>query len=67
MSPIVPYYMKTDADATSPGARSRITGIVYLKILGFIAAASLMLWIIVKGIDVQRWSELATARRGSLA
>jgi hypothetical protein len=39
----------------------------YLKILGFLAEASLMLWLIAKGINVQRWNELATARRGSLA
>jgi hypothetical protein len=39
----------------------------YLKILGFLAEASLMLWLIVKGVNVQRWNELATARRGSLA
>jgi hypothetical protein len=34
----------------------------YLKILGFLAEASLMLWLIVKGVNVQRWNELATAR-----
>ena len=31
----------------------------YLKILGFVAEASLMLWLIVKGVNVQRWKEQA--------
>ncbi len=31
----------------------------YLKILGFVAKASLMLWLIVKGVNVQRWKEQA--------
>jgi hypothetical protein len=35
----------------------------YIKILGFLAEASLMLWLIVKGVNVQRWNELAAARR----
>jgi hypothetical protein len=35
----------------------------YLKILGFLAEASLMLWLIVKGVNVQKWNELATTRR----
>jgi hypothetical protein len=39
----------------------------YLKILGLFAEASLMLWLIVKGVNVQRWNDLATARRGRLA
>ena len=29
----------------------------YLEILGFLAEASLMLWLIVKGVNVQRWKE----------
>jgi len=29
----------------------------YLKVLGFVAEASLMLWLIVKGVNVQRWKE----------
>ena len=33
----------------------------YLKILGFVAEASLMLWLIVKGVNVQRWKEQAGA------
>ncbi len=33
----------------------------YLKVLGFLAEASLMLWLIVKGVDVQRWKEQASA------
>jgi hypothetical protein len=33
----------------------------YLKIIGFVAEMSLMLWLIVKGVDVQRWKEQARA------
>jgi hypothetical protein len=33
----------------------------YLKILGFLAEASLMLWLIVNGVNVQRWKERASA------
>jgi hypothetical protein len=29
----------------------------YLKVLGFLAEASLMLWLIVKGVNVRRWKE----------
>jgi hypothetical protein len=34
----------------------------YLKVLGFVAELSLMLWLIVKGVNAQRWEEQATAR-----
>jgi hypothetical protein len=33
----------------------------YLKVLGFVAEASLMLWLVVKGVNVQRWKEQASA------
>ena len=33
----------------------------YLKVLGFLAEASLMLWLIVKGVNVQRWRDRASA------
>jgi hypothetical protein len=33
----------------------------YLTILGFLAEASLMLWLIVKGVDIPRWKEPASA------
>jgi hypothetical protein len=33
----------------------------YLKVLGFLAEASLMLWLIVMGVNVQRWNEQAKA------
>ncbi|MGO9948747.1 MAG: DUF4386 family protein [Steroidobacteraceae bacterium] len=33
----------------------------YPKILGFVAEASLMLWLIVKGVNAQRWKEQAGA------
>jgi hypothetical protein len=32
----------------------------YLKVLGFIAEASLMLWLIVMGVNVRRWKEQAS-------
>jgi hypothetical protein len=31
----------------------------YLEILGFVAEASLMLWLIVKGVNIPRWKERA--------
>ena len=33
----------------------------YLKVLGFLAEASLMLWLLVKGVNEQRWMEQARA------
>jgi hypothetical protein len=33
----------------------------YLKALGFLAELSLCLWLLVKGVDVQRWKEQASA------
>jgi hypothetical protein len=33
----------------------------YLEILGFLAEASLMLWLIVKGVNIPRWKERASA------
>jgi hypothetical protein len=33
----------------------------YLKVLGFLAEASLMLWLIMKGVNVQRWKQQANA------
>ena len=33
----------------------------YLKVLGFLVEASLMLWLLVKGVNVQRWKEQASA------
>jgi hypothetical protein len=35
----------------------------YLKVLGFLAEMSLMLWLIVKGVNAQRWNEQASAAR----
>ena len=34
---------------------------IYLKVLGFLAELSLMLWLIVKGVNVRRWKEQASA------
>src|SRR5580658_6925403 len=33
----------------------------YLKVLGFFAEASLMLWLVMKGVNVQRWKQQASA------
>jgi hypothetical protein len=33
----------------------------YLKVLGFLAEMSLMLWLVVKGVNVQKWKEQARA------
>jgi hypothetical protein len=33
----------------------------YLKVIGFLAELSLMLWLIVKGVNVQQWKEQAGA------
>jgi hypothetical protein len=37
----------------------------YLKVLGFLAEASLMLWLLVMGVNVQRWKEQAGVARSS--
>jgi len=34
-----------------------------LKVLGFLAEASLILWLIVKGVSVQRWKAQASEGR----
>jgi hypothetical protein len=36
----------------------------YLKVLGFVAELSLCLWLIVKGVNAQRWKEQASAAFG---
>jgi hypothetical protein len=36
---------------------------VYIEGLGILAEASLMLWLIVMGVNIQRWSAQATAAR----
>jgi Domain of unknown function (DUF4386) len=35
---------------------------IYLKTLGFVAEASLMLWLVVKGVNVERWREQGAGR-----
>jgi Domain of unknown function (DUF4386) len=35
--------------------------LTYIEVLGFIAEASLMLWLLVKGVNVERWKEQASA------
>jgi hypothetical protein len=37
----------------------------YLQVLGFLAEASLMLWLLVIGVNVQRWKEQASATRSN--
>jgi len=34
---------------------------IYIEVLGVFAEASLMLWLIVMGVNVQRWNERASA------
>src|SRR5580658_4137723 len=34
---------------------------IYLKVLGFLAEAALMLWLVTMGVNVQRWTEQARA------
>jgi hypothetical protein len=46
----------------SPLASHLFTG---LKVLGILAEASLMLWLIVMGVNVQRWKQQASAARSS--
>jgi hypothetical protein len=33
----------------------------YIEVLGVVAEASLMLWLLVKGVNVERWNEQAGA------
>jgi hypothetical protein len=37
----------------------------YLKVVGFLAEASLMLWLLVMGVNVQRWKEQVSATHAS--
>jgi hypothetical protein len=37
----------------------------YLKVLGILAEASLMLWLLVMGVNVQRWKEQSSAARSN--
>ena len=39
----------------------------YIKVLGFVAELSFCLWLLVKGVNVQRWEEKASAWRVSKA
>jgi len=43
----------------SPSLANRL--LAYIEVLGIIAEASLMLWLLVKGVNVQRWKEQASA------
>jgi len=36
---------------------------LYIEVLGILAEASLMLWLLVRGVNVQRWKEQANAAR----
>jgi len=37
----------------------------YLKVLGFLAEASLMLWLLVMGVNLQRWKEQGSTARSN--
>jgi len=39
---------------------------LYIEVLGIVAEASLMLWLLVKGVNVQRWKEQASATEASI-
>jgi hypothetical protein len=39
---------------------------IYIEGLGILAEASLMLWLLVMGVNVQRWKQQASAARGSV-
>jgi len=34
--------------------------VVYLEVLGFVAEALLMVWLLVRGVNAARWAELAS-------
>jgi Domain of unknown function (DUF4386) len=34
--------------------------LIYLEVLGFFAEAALMLWLLVRGVNVQRWQQVAS-------
>jgi hypothetical protein len=36
---------------------------LYIEIFGIFTEASLMLWLVVKGVNVQRWKEQSSAAR----
>jgi hypothetical protein len=40
--------------------------LTYLEVLGILAEASLMLWLIVMGVNSQRWNERARAAGASI-
>jgi len=54
----IAYSIASSRDRSGLGALS-----TYLEILGFIAEFSFMLWLLVKGVNSQRWSELAAHTR----
>jgi hypothetical protein len=43
----------------SPSLANRL--LAYIEVLGIIAEASLMLWLLVKGVKIERWREQASA------
>ena len=59
-------------DDLSPRTRARVTGVVYLlffvtavlgalEVLGFLAEVTLMGWLLVMGVNAQRWEDQAAA------
>ena len=46
----------------SPAAAHYLS--IYIEVLGIFAEASLMLWLIVMGVNIQRWKEQAAASGG---
>jgi hypothetical protein len=39
---------------------------VYIEVLGILAEASLMFWLLAKGVHVQRWKQQAASRGGEV-
>ncbi len=48
----------------SPPLANRL--LIYIEVPGFVAEAALMLWLLVIGVNVERWEEQASAATASV-